>query len=186
MKTTIEKILDATYRKFAENGYEGTSLTSIAREVGISKAALYHYFSSKEALFEQLYKIVIHEIGKSNFKKFKTLEDLREGLVEQGLSDIRYQKEDPYFASIIKQFYLLSMRNHAISVLTDELEKVMYQKYEALFKKACKLKIISEANVMIYIDLCLMMDNAISERIINNKDSEVESRWRYFINHMIK
>lgn len=52
-----KKILDMARRLFGELGYHGTTIESIARYVGCSKAALYQYFSSKEELFAA----VIHE-----------------------------------------------------------------------------------------------------------------------------
>ncbi|MDO9590609.1 MAG: helix-turn-helix domain-containing protein [Microcella sp.] len=45
-------ILDAAFRLFLENGYDGTSLARILTEVPYSKGALYHHFESKEALLE--------------------------------------------------------------------------------------------------------------------------------------
>lgn len=45
-------ILDAAFRLFLENGYDGTSLARILSEVPYSKGALYHHFESKEALLE--------------------------------------------------------------------------------------------------------------------------------------
>lgn len=36
---------------FVTNGYAGTSMSDLARMIGIQKASLYHHFSSKEALF---------------------------------------------------------------------------------------------------------------------------------------
>src|SRR5919199_3829821 len=37
---------------FAQHGYDELSMARIAREAGISKALLYHYFPSKRGLFE--------------------------------------------------------------------------------------------------------------------------------------
>jgi len=44
-------ILEVATRLFAERGYEGVRLADIGRELGLSKAALYRSFESKEALF---------------------------------------------------------------------------------------------------------------------------------------
>ncbi|RMD74221.1 MAG: TetR/AcrR family transcriptional regulator, partial [Bacteroidetes bacterium] len=46
----IQEIKDAALRLFARDGYANTSISKIAREVGVSKGLLYNYFSSKEEL----------------------------------------------------------------------------------------------------------------------------------------
>jgi AcrR family transcriptional regulator len=53
-RDTRRALLDGALELFAEKGYFGTSLRDIARAVGVRESALYHYFSSKEALFQAL------------------------------------------------------------------------------------------------------------------------------------
>ena len=43
-------ILDAAARFFAERGFPGASMSDLARDCGISKALVYHYYTNKEAL----------------------------------------------------------------------------------------------------------------------------------------
>lgn len=45
-------LLDAAVAVFNESGYDGTSVASLAARLGLSKAALYHHFSSKEEILE--------------------------------------------------------------------------------------------------------------------------------------
>lgn len=45
------QILDGARRVFLAAGYEGASMSAIAREAGVSKGTLYVYFENKEALF---------------------------------------------------------------------------------------------------------------------------------------
>ena len=45
-----EAILAVAARIFAEHGYDRTPMSALASECGISKALLYHYYASKEAL----------------------------------------------------------------------------------------------------------------------------------------
>jgi len=45
------QILEGARRAFLAYGYEGTSMSLIAREAGVSKGTLYVYFCNKEALF---------------------------------------------------------------------------------------------------------------------------------------
>lgn len=49
---TRRRLLDAAVRRFAADGYRRTSVSDIARDAGLTPAASYAYFASKEALFE--------------------------------------------------------------------------------------------------------------------------------------
>lgn len=49
-----EEILDAARRVLPKKGIAATTLDAVAREAGLSKAALYYYFPSKDALFFDL------------------------------------------------------------------------------------------------------------------------------------
>src|SRR5690349_18530926 len=46
-----QQLLELGERLFAEHGYDELSMADFAREAGISKALLYHYFPSKQELF---------------------------------------------------------------------------------------------------------------------------------------
>jgi AcrR family transcriptional regulator len=49
---TLAAIERAARRAFAENGWSGTSLRAIAREVDVDPALVHYYFSSKEELLD--------------------------------------------------------------------------------------------------------------------------------------
>ena len=51
---TLERLQSSAAVLFAERGYAGTSMSRIADSVGVRKASLYNYYSSKEALLEDL------------------------------------------------------------------------------------------------------------------------------------
>lgn len=55
------QVIAAAIRSFSERGYRGTSMRDLAQDVGLSKPALYHYVSSKEALLVEIYEGVIAE-----------------------------------------------------------------------------------------------------------------------------
>lgn len=50
--STKDRITEAALRLFSEKGYLGASLSDIAKQVGISKAALYKHFASKQAILD--------------------------------------------------------------------------------------------------------------------------------------
>ena len=49
-----EQILDGARRSFAEHGYEGATVAKLEREIGLSRGAIFNYFSSKDDLFLEL------------------------------------------------------------------------------------------------------------------------------------
>jgi len=51
-----ERIVKGALEVFAAKGYHETTMDDIARDIGISKGALYLYFASKELLFMQICK----------------------------------------------------------------------------------------------------------------------------------
>ena len=56
---TRRRILDSATAVFAEHGYAGASMRDIAERLGITKAALYYHFTSKEDLLDGLVHPVI-------------------------------------------------------------------------------------------------------------------------------
>lgn len=56
-----QQVREIALRVFSERGYRATSMQDLAREAGMGKASLYHYFSSKEELLTELYEEVIRE-----------------------------------------------------------------------------------------------------------------------------
>jgi TetR/AcrR family fatty acid metabolism transcriptional regulator len=51
-----EELLAAAVRAFAVKGYHGCRISDIADEAGVSHGLVYHYFSSKEAILETIFR----------------------------------------------------------------------------------------------------------------------------------
>ena len=58
-----DEIIDIAMKLFFENGYEATSVRMIMNEVGGEIGMFYHYFKSKDMLFDQ--------VVESFFKKYR-------------------------------------------------------------------------------------------------------------------
>src|SRR2546422_11173232 len=52
--TTRRQVLQAALKKFAECGYEGTSVQGIVEAANVTKPTLYYYFGNKADLYQAL------------------------------------------------------------------------------------------------------------------------------------
>ncbi len=52
--TPKERILAAADKLFSERGYDGVSARDLAREAGVTKAAVFYYFDGKDGLYAQV------------------------------------------------------------------------------------------------------------------------------------
>ena len=93
---TREIILKAATKLFFENGFEKTSVKMILNESNVVTGSFYHFFPSKEALFEA----VVEEFLKDYSLKVRTiLEDdtLETEQIIEAFFDVFFKSTDTYF-----------------------------------------------------------------------------------------
>jgi AcrR family transcriptional regulator len=81
-----QEIIRIASNLFEEAGYERTSMSTIAARLGGSKATLYGYFKSKEALLRAVLDREVSEEADRLIHEFLSEKDLRSGLVRLGIS----------------------------------------------------------------------------------------------------
>lgn len=82
-------LMETAARIFADGGYDRTSMSQVAAECGVSKALIYHYYSSKEALLFDIVDTHLSELiaavenaDDENSEPEQRLEGLVAGLLE--------------------------------------------------------------------------------------------------------
>lgn len=105
-----QELLSKCFDLFAEKGYAAITMRQLAQGLGVSTGTLYHYFPSKEALFEQLVReMTLHEVQRflAEAKKFKTLVEQIEAIF-----DFVEQHEDYYIKQTLLwvEFYQYQSR----------------------------------------------------------------------------
>jgi AcrR family transcriptional regulator len=79
-----DEILRVALHLFATQGIEGTGLREIAKRIGVSQPALYHYFASKEALVDAVLdwrKVDAHQRQEEIARRLTQVKGLRQGMV---------------------------------------------------------------------------------------------------------
>lgn len=69
---TYQDIMETAFKMFSKKGFDQTSLTNIATEVGISKPAIYYYFKSKDELIKTLFDTLVKDIQSFTLIKVET------------------------------------------------------------------------------------------------------------------
>ena len=69
------RIIEAALREFAKNGVGGTSLQMIADDIGVTKAAVYHQYKTKDE--------IVRAVAGAEFDRLETVLDLAESEVDQ-------------------------------------------------------------------------------------------------------
>lgn len=61
-----EALIQLALDLFVENGYENTTITQIMKAAGLSKGGMYHYFSSKEEILDEVIRTAMtQELAKT-------------------------------------------------------------------------------------------------------------------------
>lgn len=63
---TRDRILEVALALFSVNGYEATSVSEIAAEVGIQKASLYSHFESKQEILECIIREIMRKYARQS------------------------------------------------------------------------------------------------------------------------
>lgn len=91
-----QAILDAAIHEFAEKGFEQASTNRIAKQAGVSKGLIFHYFESKEKLFEACVNDAIaFSMKKLDYEKWDLSAHLMEKLKQYGEQELLFYKDYP-------------------------------------------------------------------------------------------
>lgn len=77
-KNTKERILEEALKLFAQSGYMGASMNDIATNLGVTKAALYKHYKSKQEILDSIVE-KMNQMDKERVKKY----DMPEGNMEE-------------------------------------------------------------------------------------------------------
>ncbi|OYD94710.1 TetR family transcriptional regulator [Nostoc sp. 'Peltigera membranacea cyanobiont' 210A] len=122
-----KELLDKCFDLFAQKGYASITMRQIAEELRVSTGTLYHYFSSKQALFEQLAQEICEQDLSTALAELEGAQTLQESMEALG----RYLvKNEDYF---IKWTYIwIDFCQHKDSkeMLKNSIFKRTNQRYQ--------------------------------------------------------
>lgn len=100
-----KELLDKSFDLFAEKGYASITMREIAQGLDVSTGTLYHYFPSKQALFEQLVEWLSHKDVLLASEELAGMETLQERIEALGQLLVREESDTIKQSFILFDFY---------------------------------------------------------------------------------
>ncbi|HDR3881742.1 TPA: TetR/AcrR family transcriptional regulator [Bacillus thuringiensis] len=143
---TSQNIVEASFKLMAEHGIEKMSLSMIAKEVGISKPAIYYHFSSKEALVDFLFEEIFSGYHFVNYfdKEHYTKENFAEKLISDGLHMLSEYEGQEGILRVINEFIVTASRNEKYQKRLFEIQEDFLNGFYDLLKKGVELDVVSQ------------------------------------------
>ncbi|HOO28938.1 MAG TPA: TetR/AcrR family transcriptional regulator [Lachnospiraceae bacterium] len=168
-KEKQDAIINAALKVFAENGYRKASTDVIVKQAGISKGLLFHYFISKQGLYEFIYDYSVRymklELTQSVKKEEK---DFFEVLKQIEQAKTRVMKNYSYMQQFLNN---VKFETHpdALAAIGDSKD-VMTVTYNSIYKQADMTRFHDHVDVSRVIQMITWM----SEGFIRDRFREPE------------
>ncbi|MGH0677114.1 TetR/AcrR family transcriptional regulator [Bacillus luti] len=185
---TSHNIVEASFKLMAEHGIEKMSLSMIAKEVGISKPAIYYHFPSKEALVDFLFEEIFsgyHFASYFDTNQY-TKENFAEQLIADGLHMLSEYKGQEGILRVINEFIVSATRNEKYQKRLFEIQEEFLNGFHDLLKKGVELDVVSQdATEENAHTLALVIDN-MSNYILIGFDLKYKEIWIQNVKNVMK
>ncbi|NQX69240.1 helix-turn-helix transcriptional regulator [Paenibacillus alba] len=186
--STYSTILETSYRLFAEHGFDKTSMTMIAKEVGLSKPALYYHFLSKEAIITTLFEELCKSIGFSSFFRIEayTKDNFEETFIADGLQIIHKQQTDMYYSRILNQYQALGYRDPAYSLKLVQILEGFTAGFAELLAHGVSIGAIAALDVLTKAQMLTMIIDSMDNFMSYGLTYSYENIWTTAVKSLIK
>ena len=180
-KELKQKIKEVAVVHFDRDGYHGTTIRNIAREVECSLPMVYYYYENKSALFYEI-------IAKDYFEILKKQSSVinEEDLIEYytafvfNLNNLSEYDKKVYRLGI-KVYLAFDGDEKLLKIMEDWEKSIIPRHYELILNKA---KSKDDINIVVR-TLTHVLENLIESIVVKNKYIEKEDI-REEINHILK
>ena len=136
-----DKIINSALEEFSKNSFEKASTNAIVKKAGISKGLLFHYFNSKQALYEHLEAYVIDRLTKAIQQDVDwSCTDLFDRLKDIAMVKIRLMNRHPY----LYDFSLALLKNGSIEQLKQRYERVFSELMQKAYRENVDYSLFKE------------------------------------------
>lgn len=154
------ELLEKSFDLFAIKGYASITMREIAQGIGVSTGTLYHYFPSKQALFEQLFEQKVQQDLLMVSAELAGLQTLQARI--EAIGHLLVKKEDYFLKQTLVTIDFLKHQDREVR------NRIFRHKEEPFTKLAADLLGIADLNTL-HLIKCLC-HGLIVERLMGNED----------------
>ncbi|MCH3918448.1 MAG: TetR/AcrR family transcriptional regulator [Spirochaetia bacterium] len=166
-----QEILDTAMRLFHEKGYEKTSMSDIAKKMGVAQGLCYRYFPSKEALFNSSIDRYAQLLVDWNLSRQKADMSLKERIEEMTIFE---ETQNPDYYVVFHQIENVSFHELlSLSVCRKMIPHVRDWAEQARQRGEIHIDDLDTAvSFCIYGQLGILLDHNLS---VSEKESRIKS-----------
>lgn len=143
-ETTKLRILEAAAKVFGKFGYTKTNIEDIAREAGIGKATIYHYFQNKEDVFLTIVRNEAHTLENRIDEALKKTSTPQEKLKTFFLTQFKYLFDNINFYNLTQE-QLLGFHPIIFKAL-DEFNKYRRERIRQIVEEGIQTGVFKPIN----------------------------------------
>lgn len=133
-KNTKARILEEALKLFSQSGYMGTSMNDIAARLGVTKAALYKHYQSKQEILDSIVD-QMNEMDRERVKQYEMpegkMEDVIAGYKGTAFDKIRQFTQIQFLHWTDEEFPCCFRKMLTLEQYRDPQLAALYQKYLA-------------------------------------------------------
>jgi len=180
-----ELIIAAATRRFAEYGFEATTVRQIADDVNILSGSLYHHFATKEEILEEIVRDAILKT-RDDAQRIAALPlDAEQRLVALLMTELHHKTANQEVYAIVfneRKFFRRSEYFHYLTVA----KKASYDAWSEILEDGVKDKLFHpQLDIYLTISTVVRMLNAGADWYKNEDGSEIDAIANYSLDKLL-
>ncbi len=171
-----QEILYAALELFVTKGYAATKITDIAKSANMSRGLMFHYFESKEKLYEELIRMGLEGTAYPGEQKCEHVIDFFMNFTEELFA---YMKEQP----VVAKFFVLMAEAQRSEATPEHIREIamrvnVIEQFVPIVEWGQKEGTIKEGSPLVLSNAFWCSVQGIAERFATNQDIELpNSDW---------
>lgn len=162
----VSRIYNAAVKLINAEGFQGTSMSKIAREADIAAATIYLYFDNKDDMINKLFLHLKHEKSKAYLKGNPVLSPTKETFRIIWFNHYQYIVENPQTFKFLENF----SNCHLINLINQEQAIGYYRLMLDLFELSRQKGILKDlSNAIVYEFLFAPIGNLLKRALTINR-----------------